>query len=244
MKTNKNTQITLLLLGLCCALCTLCLSCNRYADPQDIDIQLAEDWFIRSSADTALDGVQLSTEGTDFGSGWYEATVPSTVMGTLTANGLYADAFMGKNYAEIDRSQFDTTWWYRTSFEVPALKEGQRAELAFDGLSYRADVWLNGQQIASKDEFFGPFRQFSFDVTDVLQEKNNLAVRVFRWQKGEFNIGFVDWNPRPADESMGIFRPVWLRYSDAVALKNPAVRSKVDTTDWNEACFGSSPRRV
>ena len=137
MKTNKNTQITLLLLGLCCALCTLCLSCNRYADPQDTDIQLAEDWFIRSSADTALDGVQLSTEGTDFGSGWYKATVPSTVMGTLTANGLYADAFMGKNYAEIDRSQFDTTWWYRTSFEVPALKEGQRAELAFDGLSYR-----------------------------------------------------------------------------------------------------------
>ena len=235
MKTNKNTQITLLLLGLCCALCTLCLSCNRYADPQDTDIQLAEDWFIRSSADTALDGVQLSTEGTDFGSGWYEATVPSTVMGTLTANGLYADAFMGKNYAEIDRSQFDTTWWYRTSFEVPALKEGQRAELAFDGLSYRADVWLNGQQIASKDEFFGPFRQFSFDVTDVLREKNNLAVRVYRWQKGEFNIGFVDWNPRPADESMGIFRPVWLRYSDAVALKNPAVRSKVDTTDWTEA---------
>jgi beta-galactosidase/beta-glucuronidase len=101
------------------------------------------------------------------------------------------------------------------------LKKGQRAELAFDGLSYRADVWLNGQLVASADEFFGPSRQFSFDVTDLLQKENHLAVKVYRWQKGEFNIGFVDWNPRPVDESMGIFRPVWLRFSNEVSMKNP-----------------------
>lgn len=41
-------------------------------------------------------------------------------MGALTTvNGLFADAFYGKNYNDIDRGQFDTTWWYRTSFEVP-----------------------------------------------------------------------------------------------------------------------------
>ena len=99
---------------------------------QDADILLSEGWHIQSSAKVSLDGVQLSTEGTDFGTDWYPASVPATVMGALTANGLYADAFTGKNYAEIDREQFDTTWWYRTSFEVPALKDGQRAELAFD----------------------------------------------------------------------------------------------------------------
>ena len=234
MKNNKITIITLITL-VCCAMCVLCLNLCGKTEPQDADILLSEGWHIQSSAKVALDGAQLSTEGTDFGTGWYPTSVPATVMGVLTSNGLYADAFTGKNYADIDREQFDTTWWYRTSFEVPALKEGQRAELAFDGLSYRADVWLNGKQIASADEFFGPFRQFAFDVTDVLGEKNNLAVRVHRWQKGEFNIGFVDWNPRPSDESMGIFRPVWLRYSDAVSLKDPAVRSKVDTADFKEA---------
>lgn len=216
-------------------MCALGLNSCGKAESQDADILLSEGWYIQSSAKTALDGVQLSTEGTDFGTDWYQTSVPATVMGALTANGLYQDIFTGRNYAEIDREQFDTTWWYRTSFEVPALKDGQRAELAFDGLSYRADVWLNGKQIASKEEFFGPYRQFAFDVTDILKEKNSLAVRVYRWQKGEFNIGFVDWNPRPADESMGIFRPVWLRYSDAVFLKDPAVRTKVDTADFKEA---------
>ncbi len=234
MNKRLKSGLLLILLGTCC-LYTVLMSSSR-TEPQDGDIQLSKGWFIKSSAKTSLNGEQLSTEGTDFGNEWYKASVPSTIMGALTAeNELYADAFYGKNYNKIDREQFDTAWWYRTSFDVPQLKEGQRAELAFDGLSYRADVWLNGKQIASADEFFGPFRRFAFDVTDVLKEKNFLAVRIYRWQKGEFNIGFVDWNPRPADESMGIFRPVWLRYSDAVSLRNPAVRAKVDTIDYNEA---------
>lgn len=236
MKKSNSLALLTSLLALCCLFCVLSLTSNSKVTPQDTDIQLAEGWYIQSSDKVNLDGAQLSSAGTNSADNWYKANVPSTILGALTAdNGLYADAFMGKNYAEIDREQFNTPWWYRTTFEVPELKEGQRAELAFDGLSYRADVWLNGKQIVAADEFFGPFRQFSFDVTDVLEGTNHLAVKVYRWQRGEFNIGFVDWNPRPADESMGIFRPVWLRFSNAVSMKNTAVRSKVDTTDFNEA---------
>ena len=236
MKKSNSLAILTSLLAVCCLFCVLSLTSNSKVTPQDTDIQLSEGWYIQSSDKVSLDGAQLSSTDADSAENWYKASAPSTVMGALTAdNGLYADAFMGKNYAEIDRVQFNTPWWYRTTFEVPELKEGQRAELAFDGLSYRADVWLNGKQIVAADEFFGPFRQFAFDVTDVLEGTNHLAVKVYRWQKGEFNIGFVDWNPRPADESMGIFRPVWLRYSDAVSMKNTAVRTKVDTTNFNEA---------
>ena len=206
------------------------------AKPQRADIKLSEGWFIQSSAEISLDGAQLSSKGTDFGDNWFRASVPSTVMGALTAeNGLYADAFMGRNYAEIDRSKFENPWWYRTTFKAPALKKGQRAELNFEGLSYRADVWLNGELVVSAEDFYGPFRQFSFDVTDLLQKENHLAVKVYRWEKGEFNIGFVDWNPRPADESMGIFRPVWLRFSNEVSMKNSAVKSKVNVETLDEA---------
>ena len=206
------------------------------AKPQRADIKLSEGWFIQSSAEISLDGAQLSSKGTDFGDNWFKASVPSTVMGALTAeNGLYADAFMGRNYAEIDRSRFEDPWWYRTTFKTPALKKGQRAELNFEGLSYRADVWLNGELVVSAEDFYGPFRQFSFDVTDLLQKENHLAVKVYRWEKGEFNIGFVDWNPRPADESMGIFRPVWLRFSNEVSMKNSAVKSKVNVETLDEA---------
>ena len=228
----KNTVISSIIAGMFCLLSMA--SCSSPAQ-QDNDLKLSENWFIQSSAEICHDGAALS-DGSVGCEGWYKASVPSTVMGVLTAeNGEYEDAFVGRNYAEIDRERFDTAWWYRTSFDVPALKEGQRAELAFDGVSYRADVWLNGVQIASADEFYGPFRQFSFDVTDALKESNNLAVRIHRWQKGEFNIGFVDWNPRPVDESMGIFRPVWLKYSNEVSMKNPVVRSKVDTVSFDEA---------
>lgn len=195
-------------------------ACSTPAEPQTEDIQLSEGWKIYpdSSPETV-----------------YTADVPCTVMGALTDNGLYEDALAGMNYKEIDRTQFEQPWWFVKEFILPELKDDQRAELAFDGISYRADVWLNGTQVASSDELYGPFRQFSYDVTDLLRVENKLAVKVYRWQPGEFNIGFVDWNPRPADESMGIFRPVWIRFSDAVSIKNPVITSKVDTVELDEA---------
>lgn len=120
----------------------LTTSCS--ADPQTDDIRLENNWFIQSSAVTPLDGEELSTPGQDLTTGWYKASVPCTVLGALTAeNGMYPDIFKGLNYKEIDREQFDTAWWYVTSFDVPQLRENQRACLAFDGISYRADIWLN-----------------------------------------------------------------------------------------------------
>ena len=207
-------------------------ACSTPAEPQTEDIQLNGTWAWRlmPASWTELDGQELTTDG-DLGQLGYPATVPCTVMGAIADD----EVLVGMNYKDIDRTRFEEPWWYITTFELPQLKDNQRAELAFDGISYRADVWLNGTQVASSDELYGPFRQFSYDVTDLLKAENKLAVKVHRWQPGEFNIGFVDWNPRPADESMGIFRPVWIRYSDAVSMKNPVITSKVDTVELDEA---------
>ena len=60
MKKNKITIITLI----CCAICLN--SCSK-AELQDADLRLSDGWYIQSSATVALDGAQLSTEGTDFG---------------------------------------------------------------------------------------------------------------------------------------------------------------------------------
>lgn len=73
------------------------------------------------------------------------------------------------------------------------------------------------------------------DITKIVREKNILAVEVFRAQPGEPNIGFVDWNPRPADESMGIFREVRVVMNDEVSMENSAVHSKVNTETLDEA---------
>ena len=205
-------------------------ACSTTVVPQREDIRLTEAWRILPASWTEFDGQKLTTDGDLLQLG-YLADVPCTVMGAIDDN----DLLTGMNYREIDRTMFEEPWWFIKEFDIPALNEGQRAELEFEGISYRADVWLNGTQVASTDEMYGPFRQFSYDVTDLLKEKNRLAVKVYRWQPGEFNIGFVDWNPRPADESMGIFRPVWIRYSNEVSIKNPVITSKVDTVELDEA---------
>ncbi len=212
----------------------MCSSCSGIIQNQDFN--LSDGWKIQSSDIITQTGGTLSS-GNVPDTEWYSAKVPSTVLGTLAGeHGLYPDAFMGTNYDKvIDRDDFEPSWWYVNEFSVPPLKPDQRVTLEFEGISYSAEVWLNGVRIASRREMKGPFRQFRFDITDIIAEKNTLAVEVFRAEDGDFNIGFVDWNPRAADESMGIFRPVWIRYSGAVSVSNTAVRSKVDLSDLDEA---------
>ena len=214
------------------AVAALAAGCTEAVVNQDTDFTITDGWKIQSSEIVGLDADALCMESAE----WYDAKVPSTVLGTLTQHGLYADAFIGTNYDKvIDRDDFKEPWWYVNDFSVPALKEGQRVSLDFEGICYSAEVWLNGTQIASREEMTGPYRQFTFDVTDLISENNTLAVKLFRAEDGDFNVGFVDWNPRAADESMGIFRPVWVRYSDAVSLYNTAVKTKVDTETLRRA---------
>ena len=107
--------------------------------------------------------------------------------------------------------------------------------LDFDGICYRANVWLNGQQIANSDEMAGTFRQFEYDVTKAIAKDNELQVEVFRAQPGDPNTGFADWNPRPADESMGIWREVRVKTCGPVSVAHSAVRSRVNTETLDEA---------
>ncbi|MBQ8855787.1 MAG: glycoside hydrolase family 2 [Bacteroidales bacterium] len=218
------------------ALAFLAIGCSGSVEKQDNDFTITDGWKIQSSEVIGKTGDILSSGKPCSGTSWYDASVPSTVLGTLTMNGLYADAFTGTNYDKvIDRDDFKSSWWYVNEFEMPALKDGQRIMLDFEGISYSAEVWLNGTKVAARDHMKGPFRIFRYDVTDLIAENNILAVEVFRAEDGDFNIGFVDWNPRPADENMGIFRPVWVRYSDAVSVTNTAVKSKVNTKTLKEA---------
>ncbi len=188
--------------------------------------KLTDGWQVQSSAKIQTSGAQLSTSQytTD---GWLSASVPSTLMGVLIANGVEPEALTAEDYQRIDRHQFDVSWWYRTTFTLPIQKDVEHVILSFDGISYRANIWLNGHQIATSQEVFGTFRQFSFDVTPYVRQHNVLAVEVFRAQPGEPNTGFADWNPRPADESMGIFREVTVKTCHSVSVAYTAVQSKV-----------------
>ena len=197
-------------------------------------LNLTDDWKIQQSTKVKESGKDLTSGSLPLES-WYPAKIPTTVMGVLIEAGLYPDIMVGTNMKTVDRAPFESSWWFRKEFDLPVLNEGQVVNLEFEGISYRANIWLNGEQIASSDEIFGPFRQFSLDVTTQVKEKNILAVEVFRAQGGDPNIGFVDWNPRPADESMGIFREVFVNVTGLVKMNHTAVKSRVNTESLDEA---------
>lgn len=194
---------------------------------------LSKGWLVQSSAEVQTTGDVLSTPTANV-TGWYEATVPSTIMGVLTTDGIEPEALTAEDYQRIDKKRFDVSWWYRTTFKVESRSK-EHVLLSFDGICYRANIWLNGHLVANKDEVAGTYRQFTFDVTPYVREQNVLAVEVFRAQPGEPNIGFVDWNPRPADESMGIFREVKIKTCGDVSVSHSSVRSRVNTETLEEA---------
>ena len=65
--------------------------------------------------------------------------------------------------------------WYRTNFSASPSRDGQRIFLVFEGVDWEAQVWLNGKRLGTHRTYYEPFR---FDVTDLLEENNTLAVRI------------------------------------------------------------------
>lgn len=209
-------------------------SCKKEAMIEYQRQNLSNDWNVHPSDSIINSGEIISTSQQSV-DGWYKANVPTTLMSLLLENGLQKDLFYGKNIQNLDKTQFDAAWWFRKEFNLPKLKEDQHISLTFEGISYYANIWLNGKLIASRDSVYGPYRQFTFNITPHIQENNVLAVEVFKAQAGDPNIGFADWNPRPADESMGIFRDVKIAITGTAKLSNTYVQTKVNTTTLDEA---------
>ena len=187
---------------------------------------------LSGNRDVLAEGWTLSREGA---TETFAAQAPSTVAGTLADAGYFGEGLLeARNYEKVDKAIFDDPWTYTTVFAGKPGK-GQHAELVFDGLDYYADIFLNGKQLASADTTFGVFIRRKFDVTGLLKGRNKLEVKLRRAQKGDLNIGFVDWNPRPLDESMGITRPVTLHTTGAVSIEDVYVVPDLDVESFKTA---------
>lgn len=167
----------------------------------DDAIVLYDRWQMRESYYVGLNGMDISSVGYK-SSDWYSATVPSTVLGVLVQHGVYPDPYIGLNNMKIpdasddvnkkydlakyshlpeERNPWSKPYWFRTEFVVPESYKGKTVALNFNGLNYRADIWVNGKQIADSAEVVGMFRRFRFDVSDIVKvgEKNALAVCIY-----------------------------------------------------------------
>jgi exo-1,4-beta-D-glucosaminidase len=180
--------------------------------------------------------------------GWYPITVPTTVVAALVKAKHYADPYFGMNLRKLpgmtypvgqtfvslpmaQDSPFLVPWWFRKEFVIPSSFQGKTVWLDFGGINYRANIWLNGKQIAKSDDVAGAWRTYEFNVTSAALpgKANVLAVEIFSPTENDLTVNFWDWNPAPPHKQMGIFRDVEISASGPVALRYPTVVSKVDS---------------
>jgi len=220
---------------------------NRAQGQETPNIQrLTQNWQLQSSAQVNETGETISNSQYRT-TGWYRTKIPSTVLAVLVDNKVYPDPYFGMNLRSIpgtsypigakfanlpmpEDSPFRVSWWYRTEFRVPTRYRGKKVWLHFDGINYRANIWLNGHKIADSKDVAGTFRLYKFDASNLVKPgaSNALAVEVFPPQPDDLALGWVDWNPTPADKNMGIWHDVYLTTSGPITLSHSHVVTDLD----------------
>ena len=205
---------------------------------------LHSDWRLQSSCKVRSTAQEISSLG--FGvSDWHRARVPTTVVAALVADktlpdpdfGMNLRSFPGMNYpigalfANLPMPQdspFRCSWWYRREFKFPSDTQGT-TWLNFDGINYRANIWLNGRKVADAENVAGTFRHFEFDVSKLVHtgQLNVLAVEVFPPSEKDLAISWVDWNPMPPDKAMGLWKDVYITTTGDVSLRRPFVSTRL-----------------
>jgi len=186
---------------------------------------------------------------------WYPATVPGSIHTDLLANDLIPDPYYGTNEDSVQWVA-DSTWTYRLIFDADCSGDGAKYNvnwLVFDGLDTYAEVWLNGQLLESMNKeddatmLNNMFRQWEFNVNDVLKDKGNELIvkfypsvpmeeaaaaklpykmpdkRVFT-RKAQYESGW-DWGPKLI--TCGIWKNVRLESFNDMKLGNVFVYDSV-----------------
>ena len=210
------------------------------------------DWRLQRSSQVAASGEQISRLNYDT-RGWIQATVPATVQTSYVNIGALPNPNYADNLLQISDAYFNTDFWYRREFRFPALSKGRRVLLNFDGINWKADVFLNGKRI---DRIEGAFIRGCTDITNVLQPGINvLAVRIIcnahpgsvkekNALNTDFNGGILgadnptfhatigwDWISTIRGRDIGIWNDVYLSTSGTLKLADPLVTTHLSLPD-------------
>ncbi|HVN80745.1 MAG TPA: glycosyl hydrolase family 2 [Terriglobia bacterium] len=223
------------------------------AAPIPAPLPLRDAWTLQSSRKVS-EGGEIIASKTFQPHGWYRTAVPSTVVAAQVAAGELPDPYFGMNlrnfpgmtyrigavfnHLPMDKdSPYACSWWYRTEFKVPREYEGRTIWMHFQGINYRANVWLNGGKIADASDIAGAYRILELNVTRLLLpgQDNVLALEVFAPTENDLAINWVDWNPTPPDKNMGIWRGVYLDTTGPVSIRFPQVVTHFPDTSLQQA---------
>ncbi len=217
-------------------------------------------WRIQRESLVDADGEELSKRGFD-DTDWLVATVPGTVLMSYRNAGAIPDPNYGDNQLMISESFFYSDFWYRNEFYIPESFFGKKMFINFDGINWKADIFLNGKK-AGRIE--GAFTRGQFDITDLLLpgEENVLAVRIIKNAtpgcvkeqtalSPDMNGGALgadnptyhasigwDWIPTIRGRNIGIWNDVYLTSTGPVTIEDPFITTTMTLPDTSEAAVG------
>jgi hypothetical protein len=252
---------------------------------------LTDNWLLKSSVLVPEDGTRIST--VDYKpQQWFRISVPTTVLNALVKNGIYPDPRIGLNslripdssdefnlkndlskysYLPDKRNPWRDPYWYRTEFMLDDWPKEKHLWLEFKGINYRADVWINGKQVADSNTMAGIYQRFRFDITDYARKGANcLAVKIHpvdhpgepdlqltpgvysrRFSGKELqkdvtytmSIGY-DCMPTIPDRNMGIWREACLDWTGPVDIRDPFIGPDLPLPDTSRATLSVSVELV
>ncbi len=215
-------------------------SCQPYS--RKMEMVLEKNWAVQSSDKVHETGEKVSKAGFDTRD-WYPAVMPSTILKTLVENKVYKDPYYGTNLSESkgyfpadtylydlpEDSPFSVPWWFRTEFELPRGRD--HVWLHLSSLNYKANIWLNGVQIADINEIAGVHRIYDLDITGhaVQGGKNCLALEITPPVKGtDLSVRWMQGSRMVPDKDAGIWYDVKIIRNGALRISHPHI-----TTDLN-----------
>ena len=213
-------------------------------------------WRVQRASLVSAAGEQLSTVGFA-DKNWMIATVPGTVLTSYLNDGAIPNPDFGDNQYAISDSFFCADFWYRDEFNMPTGQHpGEHTWLNFDGINWKADIFLNGHRVGRID---GGFMRGRFDVTALVHHGavNALAVRIIRVANpgstkdkagptmnggalGRDNptyhasVGW-DWISTVRGRDTGIWSNVSLTTSGPVKIEDPLVTTTLPLPDTTHA---------
>jgi len=189
---------------------------------------------------------------------WIVGTVPGTVLVSYLNAGVLPDPNYSDNQLMISESFFYSDFWYRNEFEAPASYNGKNVFLNFDGINWKAEIYLNGQKLGNID---GAFIRSKFDITSsiIAGKKNTLAVHIIKNATPGFvteqtrtnpdanggelgadnptfhaSVGW-DWIPTIRGRNTGIWKDVYLTANNSVTLSEPYIKTEIPLPDTSNA---------
>jgi mannosylglycoprotein endo-beta-mannosidase len=218
-----------------------------------VQTQTINGWQMQDSAKVAAAAPIISTSAFQ-SQGWYAATVPGTVLTTLVNDGVYPEPLYGENMRAIPESLNKTSYWYRTTFMVPAAFKGRHTWLHFGGINYSAEIWVNGHEAGTMR---GAFIRGDFDVSEFVKPGRHAVLAVLVSPQphpgvphehtialgvgkngGETaidgptflsTIGW-DWLPAVRDRDTGIWLPVTMDSTGPIVVKDPFITADLSAS--------------